>query len=234
MLNSYYGRFGMSPYQDRFDLVYDPVIDDYRSKSIRPKDNEIDDIPGYLPVAIWVCAWARWSLCDVILTVGCSNVIHCDTDSVVYFGDIHDTDILGHTDALGDWKDDYPGMKWMIEAGVKRYIEFTCDGMPESMSDFRFTCSGVNQKIKDGCPIGMWVEILDDPIRLCTDGLVIGHQHYRVESEWLRRIIDEHGYDPDDMNTMKSGPTQLGRIKGGIRFMETTFTMHDNMISGFR
>lgn len=233
MLNSLYGRFGMSPYQDEFSLEFDPMIDDYRPKGRRMTRDEVTKVPGYLPIAIFTCAWARWALCDAILTVGPMNVIHCDTDSVIYFGTIHDTDALGHTDALGDWKEDYEGLQWMVEGGVKRYMEFRCDE-PSSLDDFRCTCAGVQQRMKNGCPLGMWLELMDDPALLIADGAELGHPHYQIRSEWLRRLLIEHGYDPDDMNTMIDRPTQRGRIKGGILFLQNTFRMRDNMMIRFR
>lgn len=139
-------------------------------------------------------------------------------------------DLLSDTE-LGLWKDEgHPIV--MIEGGVKRYIEFAAYP-PRRMADIMaFTCAGMPQKsTDDGVPVGMWVEILDDPILICSDGYVFGQAHYRIKSQWLRDLYIEHGMDPDDVNTMRPLKTN---VKGGCIIMDTTFTLNDNMRSRMR
>lgn len=227
MLNSLYGRFGFSPDVTEALFGWSDEVNDVVLKTIA---SQLEEVPGYLPYAMFVTANARRRLCDGILTVGCENVVHSDTDSVKYLGGPELSATLGHTDALGDWKvEDTP--RFMIEGGVKRYIEL--DNYPiQSLDDvLAFTCAGMPQKSDDGCPVGMWVEILDDPMLICATGQRFGQTDYHIKSEWLRELYLSHGRNPDSVNTMKLMPK---RVPGGVLLVETTFIMHDNMIAVFR
>jgi hypothetical protein len=227
MLNSLYGRFGFSPDVSIAYFGYDEDIDDIVLKS---QPDQLEEVPGYLPYAMFVTANARRRLCDGMLTVGCPNVVHCDTDSVKYLGGPELSKTLGHTDALGDWKvEDTPA--FMIEGGVKRYVELAAFPICEFSDVLAFTCAGMPQKMKDGVPIGMWVEVLDDPMAICDTGRTFGSEAYSIRSQWLRDLYESHGMNPDNVNTMRLLPR---KVKGGVLLVETTFVMHDNMISRSR
>ena len=227
MLNSLYGRFGISPEMTEPMFTWSEDIGDVIIKSV---PSPLDVAPGYLPYAVFVTANARRRLCDGILTVGCDNVIHCDTDSVKYIGGAELSKSLGHTDALGDWKiEDTPS--YMVEGGVKRYVELSRYPVEDFSDILAFTCAGMPQKMEDGCPVGMWVEVLDDPMRICETGRTFGDKHYRIQSTWLREMYKAHGIDPDDVNTMKLLRTA---VKGGVILKETNFIMHDMMIIRMR
>lgn len=227
MLNSLYGRFGFSPDVSIAYFGYDEDIDDI---ALMTEPDQLENVPGYLPYAMFVTANARRRLCDGILAVGCANVVHCDTDSVKYLGGPELSKSLGHTDALGDWKvEDEPN--YMIEGGVKRYVELARFPIKEFDDVLAFTCAGMPQKLKDGVPVGMWVEVLDDPMAICDTGRVFGSTRYRIKSQWLRDLYESRGMDPDNVNTMRLLPR---KVKGGVLLVETTFVMHDNMISRFR
>lgn len=222
MLNSLYGRFGISPEVSVAYFEYDEDIGDI---VLRGWPDQLEEVPGYLPYAMFVTAHARRRLCDGILTVGCPNVVHCDTDSVKYLGGPELSAALGHTDALGDWKvEDRPA--YMIEGGVKRYVELAAYPVRSFDDVLAFTCAGMPQKIKDGVPVGMWVEVLDEPMAICDTGREFGHASYSIKSQWLRDLYESHGMNADDVNTMRLLPK---KVKGGMLLVETTFIMHDTV-----
>lgn len=222
MLNSAYGRFGMNPNMSSVGFIFDEKIDDTVAHEFA---SPVDGHNAYLPVAMFITSYARKRLCDVILRVGCENVLHCDTDSCKFFGTPDMVGDLLSDDELGLWKDEgHPIV--MIEGGVKRYIKYEAYP-PRDMDDLEFTCAGMPQnKTDDGVPVGMWVEVLDDPMLICADGYVFGQEHYRIKSEWLRDLYTVHGMNPDDVNTMRKVKTN---VKGGCILKDTTFTLNDNM-----
>ena len=57
----------------------------------------------------------------------------------------------------------------------------------------------------------MWLELLDKPERIF--GGELGHEHYRLESNWLRSIYFMSKKDPDDVNTLKLIPK---KVPGGV------------------
>lgn len=226
MMNSCYGRFGLSDMEEITTFCYSEELQDFDTIV----ENSIaDEIGGYLPFAMFVTAWARYRLTRNILGVGCENVIHCDTDSVIHLGN---ESPLGHTDALGNWGIESRPSK-MYEGGVKRYIEVNSeDGTIHSIKDVSMACAGVPQKVDaKGCPIGMWLELLDKPERIYETGTVLGNEHYRVESQWLREILINGGYNPDDIDTRKLLPK---KVSGGVLLVPTTFKMKDMNTNRYR
>lgn len=223
MLNTVYGRFGMSPMETDSSFVYDPELGDYKVVS----DEYIgEETHGYIPFAMFVTAHARRRLLECVRSVGAENVIHCDTDSVIHLGE---PSPLGHTDELGDWGIESTPVR-MYEGGVKRYIEFHAPE-PKTLKDITLTCAGVPQKQKDGIPSGMWIELLDDPTAIYDTGKVLGQEHYKVRSQWLRDLLISGGKDPDDMDTRKLLPKT---VKGGRLLVPSTFKLHDVMVRGFK
>lgn len=221
MMNSAYGRYGLSAIEESSIFYFNDEFGDFLVKS---EETIADEIGGYLPYAIFVTAWARYRLTRNILGCGCENVIHCDTDSVIHLGN---ESPLGHTDALGDWGiESRPSI--MYEGGVKRYIEVNSeDGAIHSIKDVSMACAGVPQKTDSkGCPVGMWLELLDRPERIYETGIVLGNPHYKVESQWLRETLINGGYNPDDISTMKLLPK---KVKGGVILTPSTFRLHDVM-----
>ena len=74
-------------------------------------------------------------------------------------------------------------------------------------------------------PIGMWIELLDDP-QLITTESVLGHHSYQIKSKWLRKLYTDNGMDPDDVNTMKLIPR---KVPGGVILEERQHTLNDNL-----
>ena len=87
-------------------------------------------------------------------------------------------------------------------------------------------CAGVPQRVNHlGVPVGMWVELLDDP-ELITSGAELGREDYRISSPWLRKLYIDNGMDPDRVNTLKL----IGRrVHGGVILDGHTHTLNDGM-----
>lgn len=225
MMNSLYGRFALNPEVEENDLYFNEELEtfDFEKHFITNEDND-----AYVPFAIFVTANARRRLLDNAYAVGADNVIHCDTDSVIHKGN----PAMGvpHGSALGTWGiESTPYAIW--EGGFKRYVE-QLKPVVASHHDYSIACAGVPQNVNDDdVPIGMWVEILDNPSRICEYGYTLGHTDYRIESDWLRKLYIEHGMNPDSVNTMKLIPV---KVKGGVILTERQHQLSDGMITRLR
>jgi len=203
MLNAAYGRFALIPDGSVTELVLEDGEPVWKTRE------EKGEPTGFLPFAMFVTAWARRELMDrvrlVVDTYGVDSVLHCDTDSVIYLGE----PIGGYGKELGMWDLESQPSE-IYEGGFKRYIEVFNDR--EGLDKYNVTCAGVPQpKRADGLPYGMWVELLDKPDRIFGEEL--GHEHYTIESPWLREMYEKAGKNPDDVNTLKLLPR---RVPGGV------------------
>lgn len=232
-LNSAYGRLGMNPLVEDTTLEY--IDGDIKWVSVQ-RINE--DMEAYVPMAAAITSHARYALMDMCDYIGCSKVIHCDTDSVIYRGsidearymdtqtDLYDMDCIPGTD-LGYWGDEHPKqpIRRMWEGGSKRYV-LQCADDVQTHNDYSMAFAGIPQKVRDGCPIGSWIEILDRPELIAMDGHVVGDPHYQVQSQWLRDELSSYGADPDDVNTMKLASKN---VYGGRILSPVTFTINDHL-----
>lgn len=229
MINSLYGRFALAPETEIVNLVYDEE-EGYWVWESKPGVNENND--AYLPFSMFVTAWARRTLLDNCMAVGPDNVIHCDTDSVIHFGPPVESPRSRHGEHRGTWGIESTPSR-IYEGGFKRYIEvLSDDGEIHKLSDVSMACAGVPQQVDDdGVPIGMWVELLDDPLRITMTGYTLGHEDYTIKSEWLRKLYIEHGKNPDCVNTMKLIPEN---VPGGVILRERQHNLNDGMIYRLR
>lgn len=80
-----------------------------------------DALQTYLPLAMFITAHARKRLLKMMFDVGVDNVIHCDTDSVIFKGNVDGLNLqIGSN--LGDWAEEKKP-KIIYEGGFKRYVE---------------------------------------------------------------------------------------------------------------
>lgn len=225
MLNSCYGRFGMRSDSEIIGMEWnDDLLDwDFKVQSV-----EESEPTGYLPLAIFVTAHARRRLMENCRAVGCSDVIHCDTDSVIHLGA---ESPMGHDDILGDWGIESRPAR-IYEGGFKRYIEFM-QYPPQSLHDVAMACAGVPQNVDErtGVPVGMWVELLDDPMLITSDGYILGQPNYRIKSGWLRFLYEKVGANPDDVDTRKLLPH---KVPGGVILQPSTYNLSDNLVVRLR
>lgn len=224
MINSVYGRSGLALETENVSLKWDYRINDWnwtREFTI----NEDND--SYVPYAIAATSYARARLLENVkacLLQQPDSVIHSDTDSVIHYGP--PCPEIEHGDHLGTWGiESEPAI--IIEGGFKRYVELKRYPM-ESFSDLiGMALAGVPQrKDKDGCPVGMWLEVLDDPAVILKTDYALGRPDYQVRSPWLRRMLDEHGYDPDNVDTMKLLPR---KVPGGVILEGHQHRLNDNL-----
>ena len=201
MLNAAYGRFALIPDGEHTELIMEDG--DLRWHS----EEEKGEPTAYLPYAMFTTAWARKELMDRVRLVtserGIDAVLHCDTDSVIYKGE----PVGGYGKEIGMWDlESQPDA--IYEAGFKRYIEIFRD----QEIPYNVTCAGVPQpKRADGLPYGMQIELLDCPSQIFAG--ILGHEHYKIQSHWLRQLYKDHGKDPDDVNTLKLLPR---KVPGGV------------------
>lgn len=225
MINSFYGRTGLAPETADTSLVWDDDLGDWNWHTEYTIN---DDNDAYIPYACFATAWARKTLLDNVracLDQLPDSVIHCDTDSVIHYGP--PVDYIPHGEHLGTWGiESTPPV--IIESGFKRYIELERYPM-ESMDDLiGMALAGVPQNTNDdGIPVGMWVEVLDEPKIILEDGYTLGNEHYRIRSEWLRRLYLDNGMDPDDVDTTKLIPR---KVPGGVILDKRTHKLNDNLM----
>lgn len=223
MLNAAYGRFALIQEAEDVSLIEEDEDLKWVS-ALTVSEND-----GYLPVAIFTCAYARQELMQRVRMIcdarGSDAVVHSDTDSVIYLGEP-----LGeHGKDLGQWDIESRPVA-MYEGGFKRYVEIF-DGPPwdaakQKITGLSITAAGVPQRTAfDGCPVGMWIEILDDPSIIAT-GTVLGRKDYKIKSKWLRDVYLAHGRDPDRVNTFKLIPV---KVPGGVILDERTHELSDNL-----
>lgn len=117
MLNALYGKFGTKTEQ----VYYFPYLD---NDIVKYKLVPHVSAGVYMPIAIFVTAYARKKLHDTILMIGIENWVYCDTDSI-YSKEKLPAEICGNT--LGKWK-----LETVIEKGLftvpKRYKYKTFEG----------------------------------------------------------------------------------------------------------
>ena len=220
-MNSGYGRMALARETEETRLEWDDEMGDYMLFS-NPTMN--DDTENYLPYAMFVTSFARARLLQNAYHLHMEGkfVYHCDTDSVIHSGS--ESDAMDHGDHLGGWGIEARPVK-LYEGGFKRYIEIHHEPIRD-LKDITVTCAGVPQRMNHlGVPIGMWVELLDEPWKITTE-FVLGNENYHIKSEWLRRIYLDNGMDPDHVNTMKLIPH---KVPGGIILEPRQHTLNDNL-----
>ena len=115
LLNSLYGKFLSRP---------DGVIISYANGE-RTKVEDNDRLTYYLPLGMWIAMMGRVTLHKVMLQIPYQNVLYCDTDSVIYYGDVHPNVHIGPD--LGDWSVENDHFQANI-VGPKTYQELSQDG----------------------------------------------------------------------------------------------------------
>lgn len=198
-LNMPSGRFGLRRESDRVILE--------NGKIIAIPDEDVND--SYVPVISAICAYGRQQVIRALNTVPPHLRYHVDTDSVIA-GAMPDVEV---SPELGKW--DLEVYDGIYEGGMKKYIEVQ-DGA------LKLTCAGVPKRRKNGVPVGMHVELLDDPERIFQQ-VTLGSAEYKIKSEWLRELYTNAGLDPDNVNTLKLLPK---RVPGGVILMPSQYDLH--------
>lgn len=134
-LNSLYGKFAEGYNKSTFNVYYDEGLKyELQETEIRPC--------GYLPVGIFITAYARIFLLETINAIGIHNFIYTDTDSIHYFRrDNNDADIYMHDTELGAWDhENYFNRAYYIRA--KRYCGEIVDEETGSVK-LKIACAGI-------------------------------------------------------------------------------------------
>lgn len=97
MLNSLYGKFGLNPnVQSKYPYLEDEIV----KYKLGPKETRY---PIYIPVAVFVTAWARYTTISAAQSVY-DRFIYADTDSLHLEGLELPCNIKIHPTELGAWK----------------------------------------------------------------------------------------------------------------------------------
>ncbi len=223
MLNSLTGRFGL-----RREMTECILEDDWVTLDKTNSEGEIvDNEDSYLPYVAFITAHARRRLIQHSKLF--DPLIHMDTDSCIGYRKIgHST--LSVEGMLGGWAvEALP--KYIIEGGFKRYVLLMNDDVSDTKS-IKMAAAGVPQHTdSNGCPIGMWIEILDNPTIIKEKGYTLGQKEYKVKSRWLSKLLLKHGYNPGKIDTRKLMPK---KAFGGYIYVPTTMKLHDGLLMRLR
>lgn len=115
MLNSLYGKFLSRP---------DGVIISYSNK-YRHKEEDNDRPTYYLPLGMFIAMMGRVTLLRAMGSLPFDDVLYCDTDSIIYKGDVEPNVTIGR--CLGQWGVENTSFKANI-VGAKTYQELCSDG----------------------------------------------------------------------------------------------------------
>lgn len=211
-LNMPSGRYGL---RREADIAY---IEWGEIKTMR----DVDITDSYVPFISAICAYGRQQVVRALNSVSPDKRYHVDTDSVIA-GEMPDVDVSPN---LGDW--DLDVYDAIYEGGMKKYVLVTGKEYPLGDYKLNVVCAGVPQRwYHDEVPVGMHVELLDNPY-LIHEPCELGSKNYVITSDWLRRLYEEYGMDPDSVDTRKLLPK---RLPTGVILMRTTYSLHGG--SGF-
>lgn len=224
MINSVYGRSALAPETESVHLEWDEESGDFAWISESDINEEND---AYLPFGMFATSYARAKLLENVkacLDREPDSVIHCDTDSVIHYGEACEQ--IEHGEHLGTWGiESKPNI--IFEGGFKRYIELKQYPMQSFDDLIEIAAAGVPQKKNHlGVPIGMWVELLDEPTLITKTGYTLGNEHYQIKSQWLIDLYLKNGMDPTDVNTCKLIPE---KVYGGVILRDRMHQLNDNM-----
>lgn len=219
MLNSLTGRFGL-----RREMTECLLEDDWVTLSkTDDEDNIVDNEDSYLPYVAFITAYARKRLIQHSRLF--DPLVHMDTDSCIGYRPIG-ASTLSTTGMLGGWKVEALPYR-IIEGGFKRYV-LLMDEEVTGLKSIKMAGAGIPQHSDtNGCPVGMWVEILDNPEVIKEKGYELGQRRYKVKSKWLIDLLVKNGYNPDDIDTRKLMPK---KAFGGYIYVPTTMKLHDGLL----
>lgn len=143
MLNSLYGKFGTNPDKSK-KIAYI----DIKTNTVKYKIEEKEDEETmYIPIAIFVCSFARAYLTDAIIA-NFDRFIYCDTDSIHLVGhepakkmDIFNKTIHCLDEKLGMWEEEGKVTDaYYIRSKTYTYLKngertVKCAGMPDNLKE---------------------------------------------------------------------------------------------------
>ena len=144
LLNSLYGKFLTRP---------DGTVIHYVNGQ-RIKVEETDRRTYYLPLGAWIAMMGRVTLYRAMSSIPVENVLYCDTDSIIFKGDIWPDVTIGKD--LGDWGVESEHVTaWIV--GPKTYQELSRnekEPAPAGLcgSDCLTKCAGMPRDIADRLP----------------------------------------------------------------------------------
>lgn len=114
LLNALYGKFATAPDGDIIDYS------DGERKKIESTKNVY-----YLPLGSWITMGGRLDLCKAMASIPYDDVLYCDTDSIIFKGDVWPSVTIGEN--LREWGVEHELLDCVI-VGPKTYQELLPDG----------------------------------------------------------------------------------------------------------
>ena len=245
MLNATYGMMVEKPVKPVFRMTEDgfgKFEPDY-VEAVERYNNKINRFTFY-PWGIWVTAWARFRLYEVVLTLG-DDFVYCDTDCAKYlhpekykdlFEKINNTvrqDTIALSNRLDKPLDEVAPVApdgdrkflgvWEEEKGTP-YKRFKTIGAKRYLVEYQngeleLTAAGTNKAgtlefIKE-----VAAETGKDPFDIFDDGLCVPEKYARrTTSTWIDRPISGYVDDYLDNRTFYSVPCAIHVVPSGYSF----------------
>lgn len=143
MQNALYGTFGSNPM--RGSRI--PYINEKGILSFYDTEKKYVDVGGYIPVAVFVTAWARYNLIKHIVKHH-DEFVYCDTDSLYLLDSVNLDDFPIHDTLYDYFKVEHYIYKFKC-VGAKRYIYLGWTPKDPTTWEKTITCCGADEEIKE-------------------------------------------------------------------------------------
>lgn len=177
MQNALYGTFGTNPKRDSKEPYLENGV--LRFSLI---EGEYSKTKSYIPIAVFVTAWARYNLIKYILK-NIDKFVYCDTDSLYVLDDINLNNIPIHSTLYDYFKIEHYIYKFKC-VGAKRYIYWGWEPKTPTVWNKYVTCCGADDNIKkqmdfDNFNLGQEFQGKKQ-VKSAIGGKVIGITTYRL------------------------------------------------------
>ena len=143
MQNAAYGTFGSNPMRGQRI----PYINEKGVISFHDTEKKYKDVGGYIPVAVFVTAWARYNLIKHIVK-HIDDFVYCDTDSLYMLDRVNLKDFPINSTLYDYFKIEHYIYKFKC-VGAKRYIYWGWTPDNPTVWEKHITCCGADEEIKE-------------------------------------------------------------------------------------
>ena len=143
MQNAAYGTFGSNPMRGQRI----PYINEKGIISFHNTEKKYKDVGGYIPIAVFVTAWARYNLIKHIVK-HIDDFVYCDTDSLYMLDRVNLKDFPINSTLYDYFKIEHYIYKFKC-VGPKRYIYLGWTPDNPTLWEKHITCCGADEEIKE-------------------------------------------------------------------------------------
>lgn len=143
MQNALYGTFGSNPMRGQRI----PYINEKGVISFHDTEKTFQKVGGYIPVAVFVTAWARYNLIKHIVK-HIDDFVYCDTDSLYMLDRVNLKDFPINSTLYDYFKIEHYIYKFKC-VGAKRYIYWGWTPDNPTVWEKHITCCGADEEIKE-------------------------------------------------------------------------------------